>query len=78
MPNDFEKKYSDIIISAFIDSLEKNKDYEKLMEVTIQGIYHSIKFTIEHFREGQGGIILDNILPLTSYPSDTVREIIFQ
>lgn len=78
MPNDFEKEYSDIIISAFIESLEKNKEHEKLMQVTVQGIYHSIKFTVDHFRQGQGGIILDNILPLTSYNNDTVREIVFQ
>lgn len=72
---ELEKNYSDIVITAFLESLEKNYDNPELIEVTIQGIYHSLKFTVDHFKQGQGKVIMDKVIGATKYPEKNTREI---
>ena len=78
LPNEIKKEDSDIIISAFIESLDNNFEHDHLIEATIQGIYHSIKFTVDHFKADQGDLIISKILKATEFKRDNVREIAFQ
>ena len=78
MTSEMQKEQSDYVISAFIDSLSKNKDDKEIMKISIQGIYHSLKFTVDHFRNNQGKTIIDTIIATCKYPSVQVREISMQ
>ena len=48
------------------------------MVQTIKGIYHSMKFAASHFEQGQGNLIMDNIIKATSFNNVDVREIAMQ
>ena len=73
--NELSKEYVDIIITAFLESLQENYENNELIEVTIQVIYHSLKFTVDHFQQGQGKVIMDKIIASTSYHDVKVRQI---
>lgn len=79
MVNELDKSSSEYVITAFLESLEVNESHPDLIEVSIQGIYNSLKFASENFRNGQGGFIMDKVIKKTQYPdSDSVREISMQ
>ena len=78
MPNELDKNSSDYVITAFLESLELNSSDGDLTKVSIQGIYHSLKFAAENFKNGQGGFIMDKVIEKTQYQNDAVREISMQ
>lgn len=73
-----EKDRADYIITAFLESLTKNGDDKDLVKETIQGIYFSLKFSVEHFKRGQARLIMDNVIKACKYPSEKVRVIAMQ
>jgi importin subunit beta-1 len=75
---ELQKEQSDYIISAFFESLEQNKNETDLILKTIEGIYHSMKFTVDHFKQNQGKLIMENIVSATTYPLVNVREVAMQ
>lgn len=76
--DELKKEQADFVISAFLDSLEKNGADPDLTIQTIMGIYHSMKFAVSHFHQGQGDVIMDNVIKATKYPNVEVREIAMQ
>jgi importin subunit beta-1 len=75
---ELQKEQSDYIISAFFESLEQNKNETDLILKTIEGVYHSMKFTVDHFKQNQGKLIMENIVSATTYPLVNVREVAMQ
>ena len=73
-----QKESTDFIITAFLDSIEKNKNSQDLTEMAISGIFHSIKFSVENFQNGHGGVIMKPVFSLTTYPDLKVRTIAMQ
>lgn len=78
MSHELEKKSSDYIISAFLESLENNYESPDLIKETIQGLYHSLKFTTCHFKDGDGRLIMDKVVAATKYDNVAVKEIAMQ
>lgn len=78
MPEEISKEYSDYVITSFLDSLEKHFDDSELIEQSIKGIYHSLKFSAENFRANQGKIIMDKVILAAKYNDESVREISMQ
>lgn len=78
MPTELKKESSDFVITAFLDSLTAHYEDSELIKETIQGIYHSLKFTVSHFKNGQGKLIIDKIIDAANYPNIAVREIAMQ
>lgn len=67
-----------LIISGLIESLDKNKESPDLIEQTIKGIFHSIKFCKQYFERKEADIIVNSILQMTKYDSVVVREVAMQ
>lgn len=78
MHNELSKDHADFVLTALLESLENNYQDKDIIEQTIQGIYHSLKFTVSHFQDGHGKMIIDKIIAATSYPLVKVREIAMQ
>jgi importin subunit beta-1 len=78
LPQELKKEQSDYVITAFLDSLSANNKDKEIMRMTIQGIYHSLKFTVDHFKNQQGKLIIDSIISTCKYPDVNVREISMQ
>lgn len=76
--NELKREDSDYIISAFIDALEQNKDDPKIIKQTIQGVYHSVKFAIEIFKEGKAAPIMNGIYQTLGDKDTEIRVIAMQ
>jgi importin subunit beta-1 len=75
---ELKKEQSDFVISAFLDSVDKNQDNTETMKQTIQGLYHSVKFAYPHFEMGQGRIFVDKVLICLGHNDVEVRIIAMQ
>ncbi|CAI2382880.1 unnamed protein product [Moneuplotes crassus] len=67
-----------LIVSGLIESLDKNKESPDLIEQTIKGIFHSMKFCKQYFEKREADIIVNSILLMTKYQSVGVREVAMQ
>lgn len=76
--DELKKEQSNYVISALLESLEKNHHDPDLITQTIKGIYHSLKFTKRYFEENQGNVIMGPIIDATKYSNVDVREIAMQ
>lgn len=75
LPKELGKEHSDYILTALLDSLVENYQDAELVKESIQGVYHALKFTVEHFKSNQGKLIVDKVIGATNYPNVQVREI---
>jgi len=68
------KYNTNLVISALLQSLEKNKEFSNLMEISIEAVYHSIEFAESIFNQGEGGVIIKMILDHGFNESQDVRS----
>lgn len=69
---------SGYILTAFLDALENNVHDTKIMVEAIKGLYSAIKFSVEHFKNKQGDLIIDRIVETLKHNDEEVRQISMQ
>ena len=78
LAKEIQKPQVDLIVSAFLGSFENNYEDEGLIIQAIQGVYHALKFTYDHFQQNQGKVIMDKVIACTSFSNSEVRVIAMQ
>lgn len=75
---ELKREDSDYMISAFIESIRINKGDQRAIKQTIQGIYHSVKFSLDIFRESKAQPIMDCIYETLQNEDPEIRMIAMQ
>ena len=72
---DLQREQADYVISASLQSLKANPASPKDLLYAIRSLYHSIKFSVKHFGDGYGGMIMDGIYETLKHSDAQIRTI---